>query len=115
LTFDCGLEEDTGSKRLKIMSEYELANPQRGLMTSQRNAAGSRCIQQLTIAFDGGADIRVTDCAGHYEVHLPPEEKLEIFSQSEIISERGTTGELYEKIQVACRREIFAGGGAKYL
>jgi hypothetical protein len=31
----------------------------------QRNAGGSRRIQQITVAFDGGADIRVPDRAGH--------------------------------------------------
>jgi hypothetical protein len=30
-----------------------------------------------------------------------------------VISEGGTTGEFYEKIQVACRCEIVAGGGSE--
>jgi hypothetical protein len=42
--------------------------------TFQRNAAGSRGIQQLTVAFDGGADIRITYRAAHHEVYLSPEE-----------------------------------------
>lgn len=35
-----GLEEDTSSKRLKIVSDYELANPQRRLMDVPKKRSG---------------------------------------------------------------------------
>jgi hypothetical protein len=81
--------------------------------TSQRKAPGSRCIERLTIAFYGCTDIWVSDCLGHYEVHVSPEEHLQGFPQPEIVIKRWAVAELHKEVQVAGGREVLACRGSK--